>query len=143
AFVCIIVETLLALGNEWSSFQLLNLVDGVGEFTDYTPSQILGELGPMIEARERGNRVIILFFNLGLLLFSYLFYRSHYLPQLLARAGLLITALMMVLVLVRLMLNIPLGTVGAVASLLLLLFQLVFGAWLLLKGIRGRVELES
>ena len=87
---------------------------------------------------RQGWTIHMLFFCLGGILWYYLFYRSKYIPRLLAAWGLVAVCLVSINVL--LVLCDPTFGLIMIALAPYLVFEALIGPWLMVKGIRGGSE---
>jgi hypothetical protein len=87
---------------------------------------------------RQGRTIHMLFFCLGGILWYYLFYRSRYIPRVLAAWGLVAVCLVSINVL--LVLYDPTFGLIMVALAPYLVFEALIGPWLMIKGIRGGAE---
>lgn len=101
----------------------------------FSPDQLHLLAGRLLDARTAGLDIVLLFIGVGATLFCYLLFRSRLIPRLLAGWGIFTYLSMLVLALVSilipdhpLMLETILYAAGGA-------FELVFGFWLLVKGI--------
>jgi hypothetical protein len=85
---------------------------------------------------DQGLMIHMWFYCLGGLLWYYLFFRSKYIPRVIPLFGLLAVCL----ALVGLVLQIFGYTVPIYFSIPILPFELIIGAWLMLKGIKNSSE---
>jgi Domain of unknown function (DUF4386) len=111
------------------------LAGGRGVRAAFEPEQLHSLVDVLLAARTVGFNVTIFFLSLGTITYCRLLYRSRYVPRVLAGTGIVAFAIMLV---------------GAAVSLLLpryedlamaawapgIVFEVVIGLWLLLRGIR-------
>ncbi len=130
ALICMVVESVLAVVIELSSYAALLLVNESLAGFDTEQVQVL--LGLVLNIRAAGYGIVILFFNLGFVLFFYLFLKSAYIPKLLAMAGLVLFAFMLSLTFLQIIVaHKSVESIGQNVSILVMLLQIVVGVWLL------------
>jgi hypothetical protein len=117
------------------SFAVLFVLDGNGPSNAFEPEQLHALAGRFLDVRTAGLDIVLVFIGLGATIFCYLLFKSKYIPRWLAAWGMFTYLSMLFLALVSilfpnhpLMLEYVLYSVGG-------LFELVFGVWLLFKGI--------
>jgi len=86
------------------------------------------------DMHDAGYNVGMIFLALGCLVFSWLFFKSHYIPRLLAGFGLLAYAVMLIGNIVSIVYpDYPLGTNFYLPAGI---YEIVIGVWLLIRGVR-------
>jgi hypothetical protein len=99
------------------------------------PEQVQSLVGLFLNVRTIGLDVVLIFVGMGGTLFCYLFYRSRYVPRILAAWG-MVTYLSMLLLAITGILQPALPeTVKMIFYAPGALFELLFGLWLLIKGV--------
>lgn len=102
--------------------------------TTFETQQLNSLVKLFLDVRPVGLDVVLIFIGMGGTLFCYLFYRSKYVPRILAVWGMLTYLTMLILSFVSLIspisetIKIAFYTPGGV-------FEITFGMWLLIKGI--------
>lgn len=110
------------------------LLNGGDYFTVFEPEQVEALVDLFLGARSIGFSVVIFYLCLGTIVFSYLLFRSRYIPRSLAAFGIV-------------SFSVPLG--GSLVSILAphyaevamisygpgILFEVVIGIWLLVRGV--------
>ncbi|MDH3199445.1 MAG: DUF4386 domain-containing protein [Myxococcales bacterium] len=116
------------------SFAVLFVLGG-GSSNVFEPEQLQAFAGRFLDVRTAGLDIVLVFIGLGATIFCVLLFESRYIPRLLAAWGVFTYLSILLLALVSilfpshpLMLETVLYSVGA-------LFELVFGLWLVFKGI--------
>jgi hypothetical protein len=104
--------------------------------TVFSPEQLQTLLKLFLDIRNSGLDIVLMFIGVGGTIFCYLFYQSNYVPKFLASWGIFTYLTMLILALTSLLSpDIP-----EVAKMIFYapggLFELIFGFWLLLKGIK-------
>jgi hypothetical protein len=131
-------------------FIVLSLLSGARPFQPFGTSELHGLTHLFVLARESGYMVLLLFFGIGSTAYMYLLVKSRYVPRGLALVGLVGSALAAVFALTRMLFppmvaaafagarTLPPVALALLALVLapLLLFELVLGLWLLVKGVR-------
>ena len=99
----------------------------------------LDTLAPVLISVDRaGNRIAAIFFGLGSILFCYLWFKSRFIPRVLAAWGILSSLLPIVAQLATVIVpafDVPLRR--ARSGIPIISFEVLLGIWLLLKGIRA------
>jgi hypothetical protein len=122
--------------NELAAFRLLG---GVSSLPTLNTEQLQVLARLFISMETAGSRIGALFFGLGSIVFCYLWFKSRYIPRLLAAWGIFSSLVPTV---------IPLATIvfSGLADLPLrrprsgipvIIFQIIVGLWLLVKGIQA------
>jgi hypothetical protein len=148
--------TEVATGNVLAvcGFIVLSLLSGAEALQAFEPRELQGLAHVFISARESGYMILLLFFGIGSTTYMYLLVRSRYVPRALALIGLVGSALAAVFALTRMLFPAFIGTAFTAVRALppvalvliglvlapILLFELVFGLWLLVKGVRTNRE---
>lgn len=132
AFVFILLQTIVAVVIETSSFIVLSLVS-MNTLVVFSKSQLEVLLSLVVTVRTHSYEIVTLFFTLGFSIFCYLFLKSNYIPKLLAWCGMISHLLMLSLNLVQIMTPQVTDVCFKAASVLVMLFQITLGVWLLTK----------
>lgn len=133
-----------------SGFVVLSLLSGAEPLQPFEPRELQGLMHVFIGARESGYMILLLFFGFGSTTYMYLLVRSRYVPRALALLGLVGSALVVLFALTRMLFPAFIAAAFAAARTLppvalallalvlapILLFELVLGLWLLVKGVR-------
>lgn len=132
-----VAEVVLAAAIVLISFVALQVANGTVEQTAFSPEQLLAPIGILLNAHTVLYSVPMVFLGLDLMLFFYLFYRSNYIPRVMAGFGVLSYALIFIHALGIIVLPdvATMPIVQAVAYLPSCLAELVVGIWLLVKGL--------
>jgi Domain of unknown function (DUF4386) len=110
------------------------LVGSEGVRAAFEPAQLHALVDVLLTARTIGYGVTIFFLSLGTIVYCGLLYRSRYVPRMLAGLGIVAFVLMPVATIVSLLW--PQHQDLAIAGLAPgIVFEVVIGAWLLLKGV--------
>jgi hypothetical protein len=101
----------------------------------FETEQLQALAGLFLDVRNAGLDVVLIFIGMGGTLFCYLFYRSKYVPRILAAWGMFTYLSMLILAFASILIpNIP-ETVKMVFYAPGGLFEILFGLWLLIKGV--------
>jgi hypothetical protein len=129
-------EAILGAATVLISFIVLLLLNGKGYSAVFETEQLQALVGVFLHVRTAGLDIVLLFVGLGGTIFCYLFLKSKYVPIILAVWGILTYLSMIILSLISIllpdhpaMLEIVLFSLGA-------FFELIFGFWLLFKGVK-------
>lgn len=137
AFSLIIVQAALFAMLEVGSFVSLFAANGMGPSgieTEYS----LSTLQLALDIRTAGYDIVIFIFAIAFGIYSYLFYRSRCITRVLSVWGMIAFSLMVVAIVIKILVPEGPGILGLVASALVMLFQLLVGFGLLIKGVRVR-----
>ena len=128
-------EAILGAATVLISFIVLLLLNGNGYSTVFESEQLQAFVGVFLNVRTAGLDIVLLFVGLGGTVFCYLFFTSKYVPRILAAWGIFTYLSMIILSFVSIlfpnhpaMFEIVLYSLGG-------FFELLFGFWLLFKGI--------
>ncbi|MCL4262028.1 MAG: DUF4386 family protein [Anaerolineae bacterium] len=130
-----VVEATLGCVAVLVGIMALLLLTGEDYATTFTIEQRQALIGLFLDVRTAVYSLVLFFVSLGSLLYFYLFFKSGFIPRILAAVGIVSFLLMLVWPLVN-MLSPDLGaTIQIVCYLPAVLFELFIGFWLLVKGI--------
>jgi hypothetical protein len=128
-------EAIVGAATVLLSFAVLYVLGGNGPSSAFEPEQVHALAGRFLDVRTAGLDIVLIFIGLGATIFCYLLFKSRYIPKPLAAWGIFTYLSMLSLALVSIlfpnhppMLEHVLYGVGA-------LFELVFGLWLVFKGV--------
>ena len=128
-------EAIVGAATVLLSFVVLYVLGDNGPSSAFEPEQLHALAGRFLDVRTAGLDIVLIFIGVGATIFCYLLFKSKYIPKPLAAWGIFTYLSMLSLALVSilfpnhpLMLEHVLYGVGA-------LFELVFGLWLVLKGV--------
>ena len=136
-----LVECSIAAASVAIDFAALLLLSGAGSSpSSNSEQQALARL--LVSMDTGGNLVAALFFGLGSTVFCYLWFKSRYIPRLLAAWGILASLVPTIAPLATIALSsladAPLRR--ARAGTPILIFEVVIGLWLLIKGINAPLQ---
>jgi Domain of unknown function (DUF4386) len=121
-----------------NNYATLLLLTGAASMPALHPEQLPALARFLINLDTSGNRIAALFFGLGSAAFCYLWYRSRYIPRALAALGILASLVPAVIPFtMMMMLNLQdFYLRKARTGIPIVIFQVILGLWLLVKGIR-------
>jgi hypothetical protein len=109
----------------------------IRQATAYEAEQLQALVGLFLEVRNAGLDIVLVFVGVGGTLFCYLFYRSNYVPRILAAWGMFTYLSMLLLAFAGMLVpDIPESikmTLYAPGGL----FELILGFWLMVKGVNN------
>jgi hypothetical protein len=145
AVLSVAMEAAVSVVIELSSFASLGLLKNESMSGAFTQSQLTAMLELVLRLRGEGYIVAMTFFSISFAGFFYLFMRSAMVPRVLASTGLLLSLLMLFATGAQIFSPVGFVLVVAQASAgLVMIHQLIFGSWLLIKGVnlQGVSELK-
>lgn len=110
------------------------LLDGGERLDALEAAQVQALVGLLLDAQAIGFDIVIFFLCLGTIVFCWLFYRSGYIPRLLAGFGILAFGVMMVAALSKILLP-QFADLASISYGPGILFELAIGLWLLVRGV--------
>ena len=119
------------------SFVALQMLIGGAHLTVFTPEQLQAPIGLILNVHTVLYSIPMVFLGLDLMVFFYLFYKSKYIPRILAGFGILSYAL----ILIHAMGNILVPEYAAMLAIEIICYapsciaEIVVGIWLLSKGL--------
>lgn len=117
------------------SFAVFYVLEGRGGSNALDAEQLQALAGSLLDVRRAGLDIVLVFIGLGATIFCVLLFKSKYIPRWLAAWGIFTYASMLVLGLVSILFpNHPLMLANVLYGAGEL-FELVFGFWLVFKGI--------
>jgi uncharacterized protein DUF4386 len=119
------------------SFLALQVLNAEVSLTAFTPEQLRVPVGLILNVHTVVFSIPMLFLGLDMMLFSYLFFRSKYIPRMLAGFGILSFALVFIYAVLNILAPgyAAMPTIEAVCYAPSGLFELIAGVWLLVKGV--------
>ena len=124
------------------SFIALQILDGGANLTVFTPEQLQASAGSILNMHTVLYSIPMVFLGLDLIVFFYLFYKSKYIPRILAGFGILSFAL----ILIHALGNILVPEYAAMLAIEIICYtpscivEIVVGIWLLSKGLNIQHE---
>jgi hypothetical protein len=105
--------------------------------TKFSQEQVLSLLNLFLDIRTSGLAIVLLFIGVGGTIFCYLFFKSNYVPKFLAGWGIFTYLSMLLLSLISLLSPDFPETTKMIFYVPGGLFELIFGLWLLIKGVKN------
>ena len=128
-------EAILGGATVLISFIVLLLLNGKGYSTVFETEQLQALAGLFLNVRTAGLDIVLIFVGLGGTLFCCLFFKSKYVPRILAAWGIFTYLSMLILSFISILLPNHPVMIETVLYALGVVFELIFGFWLLFKGI--------
>ena len=132
-----LVEATIAAAIVLVSFIALQFLNGDAYVTVFTPEQLQVPVGFLLNEHTALYSIPMVFLGLDMMVFSYLFFKSKYIPRILASFGILSFALIFIHALMYILApeyaTMPINQVIFWAPSGL--FEIIIGIWLLFKGI--------
>ena len=97
--------------------------------------QVQALVGLFLDVRNAGLDVVLIFIGMGGTVFCYLFFKSKYVPRILAAWGMLTYLSMLILALTSILAPTLPETIKMAFYTPGGLFEIIFGLWLLVKGV--------
>ena len=138
-----LVETSLCVVMTLSSFDVLRLLSGAAYLRVFEPDRLQALARLSLGAHGAAFNVGLLFFGLGSTVFSYLWFKSNYIPRALAAWGVFSSLLVAACTFAFIIFPKLADTLGLVCYLPIFIFELTMGFWLLVKGLRQPDQLSS
>ncbi len=123
------------------AFFALQMLNGKAYLTVFNPEQLQDIVGLFLIVRSTGSTISMVFLGMNLIVFLYLLFKSMYVPRILAGFGILSYSLILVYSLANILVpqNATVLTMVNTISMVFfapsVLFELIIGLWLLIKGI--------
>jgi hypothetical protein len=128
-------EAILGGATVLISFIVLLLLNGEDYSTVFEAEQLQALAGLFLNIRNAALDIVLIFVGLGGTVFCYLFFKSKYVPGILAAWGIFTYLSMLVLALVNILLPNRPEMIEIVLFALGSFFEIIFGFWLLFKGV--------
>lgn len=128
-------EAILGAATALASLAAIGLLSGEGVAASFGSDQVHALVGLFLGVRDAALDIVLIFVGLGGTLFCWLFFASRYVPRLLAAWGIFTYLSMLVLATLSLLFPALPDAVEIVLYGLGTLFELLFGAWLLIRGV--------
>ena len=133
-----LVEATIAASIVLVSFIALQVLNGDGFIATFTPEQLQVPVGLILNAHTAVFSIPMVFLGLDMMVFSYLFFKSKYIPRVLAGFGILSFALIFIHSLIFILA--PRYATMPINQIIFWspsgLFEIVIGIWLLSKGLK-------
>ncbi|MGB3094040.1 MAG: DUF4386 domain-containing protein [Candidatus Zixiibacteriota bacterium] len=133
-----LAEAIIAAVIVLVSFIALQVLKGDAYLTVFTPEQLQVPVGLILNAHFAIYSIPMVFLGLDMMVFSYLFFKSKYIPRILAGFGILSFALIFIHALMFILApkyaTMPINQIAFWAPSGL--FEIIIGIWLLSKGLK-------
>jgi hypothetical protein len=128
-------EAILGAAIALLSFIVLDLLNGQEHSVLFGTEQLQALVGVFLNVRTAGLDIVLLFIGVGGTIFCYLFLKSEYVPRILAAWGILTYLSMLILSLISILIPNHPVMIETILYTLGGLFEIVFGLWILIKGV--------
>ncbi len=118
-----------------SSLIVLLLLNGENYSAVFESAQLQALVGLFLDVRWAAMTIVFVFLSLGSIVFSYLFFKSKYVPRILAAFGIFSFSLMLIWPFVNILLPKYAAIIQSVSLAPAILFEIIIGFWLLFKGV--------
>lgn len=120
------------------NFIALQVLNGEASLTAFTPEQLQASIGFLLNEHTVLYSIPMVFLGLDMIVFSYLFFKSEYIPRILAGFGILSFTLILIHALMYIIA--PQYAAMLINQIIFYapsgLFEIIIGIWLLSKGIK-------
>jgi len=136
-----LIEAIIGAVMVLVAFFALQMLNGITYLTVFKPEQLQDIVGLFLSVRSTGSTISMVFLGMNLIVFLYLLFKSKYVPGILAGFGILSYSLILVYSLANILVpqNATVLTMVNTISMIFfapsILFELMIGIWLLIKGI--------
>jgi len=134
ALCCRLIEAIMGCLAVLSSLVVLQLLDGENYSAVFEAEQLQALVGLFLDVHSAALSILIVFISLGTIVFCYLFFKSKYIPRVLAVFGIFSFSLVLIKAFVVILFPLP-AMIQIVFHLPGILFEVVIGLWLLIKGV--------
>ena len=138
AFSLKLVEATIVVAIVLVSFIALQILNGQAHATAFTPEQLQAPVGFLLNKHTAIYSIPMVFLGLDMMVFSYLFFKSRYIPRILAGFGILSFALIFIHALMFILA--PEYATMQINQVIFWtpsgLFEIMIGIWLLSKGLK-------
>lgn len=131
-----LVETAVVAVMALNTFDILTLVSGSGYLRTFPAAHLQAMVRMAIDAHDAGYNVGFLFFGLGSGAFCMAWYQSRYIPRVLAAWGVLGSALAAASTFFYTLSPTLAGVVEPMCFVPIGTFEMIVGAWLLIRGLQ-------
>jgi hypothetical protein len=137
-----LVETAILAVVTLHGFDVLGLLSGAAYLREFEADRLQALTMLSIGAHAAGYNIGLMFFGLGSTVFSYLFFKSNYIPRILSALGVFASLVVAICTFAFVIFPNFALTAEPACYMPIFLFELIAGFWLLIKGIRhpGPVE---
>ena len=139
-----LMDAVVGTVNVLAAFIVLQILNGKAFLTSFKPEQLQDIAGLFFKLRSNGAAIAMLFLGLGFMVFFYLLFKSKYVPRILAGFGVFSYFLIFVNSAADILVprNAAMLTMVSPVSMIFMtpsiLFELMIGLWLLIKGTKVR-----
>jgi len=137
-----LIEATLTVVIVLISITALQFINGEAYLTVFTPEQLQIPIGILLNSHTALFSIPMLFLGLDMILFSYLLYKSKYIPMILASFGMLSFALIFIhafmFILTPQYATMPINQIIFWAPSGI--FELIIGIWLIFKGLKVKQD---
>jgi hypothetical protein len=136
ALCCRLIEAIMGCLVVLSSLVVLQLLNGENYSAVFEAEQLHALVGLfLVDVQSAARSILIVFISLGTIVFCYLFFKSKYIPRILAGFGIFSFLLTLIYYIVAILFpNLP-AMIQIVCHLPGILFEVIIGLWLLIKGV--------
>jgi hypothetical protein len=138
-----LVEASICVVMTLSSFSVLGLLSRAAYLRAFEVDRLQALTMLAIGAHDDGYNVAMIFFGLGSTVFSYLWFKSRYVPRVLAAWGVFSSLLVVPCTLALVIAPKLADILGTGFYVPILIFELGLGLWLLIKGLRPSLVAEK
>ena len=135
-------EAILGSATVLISFIVLLLLNGKDYSSVFETEKLNALAGLFLNVRTAALDIVLIFVGIGGTIFCYLFFKSYYVPRVLALWGIFTYISMLLIGLINILLPYRPVMIETVLFTLGALFELIFGFWLLFKGVNIKMELR-
>lgn len=135
-----LMEASLCVFMTLSGLDVVRLLSGDAYLRAFDADRIQALVMLAVGSHGAGYNVAMIFFGLGSTVFSYLFFKSRYIPRALAGLGIFSSLLVAICTFIFVVFPELENVLGASFYIPVLIFELTAGFWLLLKGLRPAAE---
>ena len=135
-------EAILGSATVLISFIVLLLLNGKDYSSVFETEKLNALAGLFLSVRTAALDIVLIFVGIGGTIFCYLFFKSYYVPRVLALWGIFTYISMLLIGLINILLPYRPVMIETVLFTLGALFELIFGFWLLFKGVNIKMELR-
>ncbi|NJD78834.1 MAG: DUF4386 domain-containing protein [Candidatus Methanoperedens sp.] len=134
-----LTDAILATVTVSFSFISLQILNGEAYLTVFKPEQLQYLVGLFLNMHTSASTIPMVFTGLGFIVFFYLLFKSNYVPRILASFGIFSYLSLLTYVFVKILVAQPatdlLSNIELIFYLPSVLFELIIGFWLLIKGV--------
>lgn len=121
--------------NTLNDYIVLILLSDAGYLKVFDTSQLQALVQVFLETHLTGYNIGLIFFGLGSAVFSYLLFKSNYIPGILAGLGIFASLVILAGTFAILILPVPEAMIYQFMNPPIALYELLIGLWLLIKGV--------